>query len=76
MAIFKDGNNVCRGPKIFNGGDIDENRHFIERKVIAHYQFYFAICLYEWKSLHEIKILLRLYLLGSKDYRDYTPLQS
>ena len=22
----------------FNGGDVDENRHFIEGKVVAHYQ--------------------------------------
>ena len=27
-----------QGSKIFNGGDVDENRHFIEGKVVAHYQ--------------------------------------
>ena len=38
MAIFNGGNSVCRGTKIFNGGDVDENRHFIEGKLVAHYQ--------------------------------------
>ena len=38
MAIFKERNRVCRGPKIFNGGDVDENRQCIERKMVAHYQ--------------------------------------
>jgi len=27
-----------QGSKIFNGGDVDENSHFIEGKVVAHYQ--------------------------------------
>ena len=27
-----------QGSKIFNGGDVDENRHFIEGKLVAHYQ--------------------------------------
>ena len=37
------------GTKIFNGGDVDENRHFIGVKVVTHYQniccdiFYVAI---------------------------------
>ena len=38
MAILKERNRVCRGSKIFNGGDVDENRQFIEGKVVAHYQ--------------------------------------
>ena len=24
--------------RFFNGGDVDENRHFIEGKLVAHYQ--------------------------------------
>ena len=27
-----------QGSKIFNGGDVDENRHFIEGKLVAHGQ--------------------------------------
>ena len=38
MAIFKERNRSWQGSKIFNGGDVDENRHFIEGKVGAHYQ--------------------------------------
>ena len=38
MAIFKQRNSVWRGTKIFNGSDVDENRQFIEGKVVAHYQ--------------------------------------
>ena len=45
MAIFKGGNSVCRGTKIFNGGDVDENRHFIEGKLVAHYQI---LNIFEW----------------------------
>ena len=45
MAIFKDKHSVCRGPFfsgaliLYNGGDVDENRHFIEGKLVAHGQF-------------------------------------
>ena len=43
IAIFKERNSVCRGPKFlndifFNGSDVDENRQFIERKMVPHYQ--------------------------------------
>ena len=38
MAIFKQRNNVWMGTKFLNGGDVDENRQFMERKMVAHYQ--------------------------------------
>ena len=38
IAIFKEGNSVCRGTKNFVRGDVDENRHFIEGKLVVHYQ--------------------------------------
>ena len=28
--------------RFFNGGDVDENRHFIEGKLVAHRQFQFG----------------------------------
>ena len=37
MAIFQVRNSVWRDTQIFNGGDVDENRQFIERKMVAHY---------------------------------------
>ena len=85
MAMFKEGNSVCRGTKniewrnfhefhwgrcdrkwrfsneetafggihnvlndiFFNGGDVDENRHFIGRKLklVAHYQ---NVNIFQW----------------------------
>ena len=38
IAIFKQRNSVWRGTQILNVGDVDENRQFIERKMVAHYQ--------------------------------------
>ena len=50
MAIFKQGNSVWRVQKFLNdifvnGGDVDENRHFIEGKLVAHYQI---LNIFEW----------------------------
>ena len=50
MAIFKEGNSVCRGPKFckvqnFVRGDVDENRHFIEGKLVVHYQI---LNIFQW----------------------------
>ena len=45
MAIFKDGNSVCRGTKNFVRGDVDEHRHFIEGKLVAHYQI---LNIFQW----------------------------
>ena len=45
MAIFKEGNSVCRGTKNFVRGDVDENRHFIEGKLVVHYQI---LNIFEW----------------------------
>ena len=36
---FQEGKMVGDGC-FFNGGDVDENRHFIEGKLVAHGQFY------------------------------------
>ena len=33
------------GTTFFNGGDVDENRHFIAGKVVAHYQILVCECL-------------------------------
>ena len=70
MAIFKERNRVCRGPKFFNGGDVDENRQCIERKMVAHYQDVMGTMLMKivillketWSHITNIYVLLRCLL--------------
>ena len=68
MAIFKERNRVCRGPKFFNGGDVDENRHFIEENLVAHGQIsIFYKILYEGNFMihsrynDDVVMMMRVY---------------
>ena len=50
----------------FNGSDVDENRHFIQREVVAHKQILFLISIYEWKSYSKMKTLPNLLSFGTE----------